>query len=339
MPHAHASLHRSAYLDAAQRDWIAQQKQRWPWRLELPTWGLIVLIYGGWLATVLYWNVLGPLVGTPLLILLTGWYMSLQHELIHGHPTRFAWFNQLLGQAPLAVWYPYGLYRDSHLQHHVNEQLTLPGLDPESFYLSATRWHRLPRLLQTLLRFSHSVPGRLTAGPAIGLIRTAAGALRGLLNGEVNSSAMWAVHLALLWGLFAFLGRHGIAPAYYLAAVAYPALSLTMVRSLQEHRAAVPAAHRSVLNEAAWPWRLLFLNLNYHLVHHDLPHLPWYGLRAAFLARRADYIERSGGFVAAGYRDWFRRYWDTPLIEAQHPFADETHALPPPLPLAPESEA
>ena len=38
----------------------------------------------------------------------------------------------VLGYAPFAVWYPYTLYRDSHLLHHNDEDLTLPGIDPES---------------------------------------------------------------------------------------------------------------------------------------------------------------------------------------------------------------
>lgn len=48
-----------------------------------------------------------------------------------------------------------------------------------------------------------------------------------------------------------------------------------MIRSYFEHRAADDCKHRIVINEAGSVMRLLFLNNNYHLVHHDLPHLPW----------------------------------------------------------------
>jgi fatty acid desaturase len=82
-------------------------------------------IYAGWFATLAFWQTLGLLPATLLLIGFTAWYMSLQHELIHGHPTRFAWLNQLFGTLPLAVWYPYGLYRDSHLAHHRHDSLTI----------------------------------------------------------------------------------------------------------------------------------------------------------------------------------------------------------------------
>lgn len=122
----------SHYLHSAQRNWIRQLKRRWYWRLELPTWGIMAAVYGGWFGVAQYWQALGPWLGTPLLILLTTWYMSLQHELIHGHPTRWPRVNQLFGLLPLAVWYPYGLYRDSHIQHHRNEHLTNPHEIPKA---------------------------------------------------------------------------------------------------------------------------------------------------------------------------------------------------------------
>ncbi len=56
--------------------------------------------------TLIYWQTLGLFPATVLLIWFTARYMSLQHELIHGHPTPWRWCNQLLGTLPLAVWYP-----------------------------------------------------------------------------------------------------------------------------------------------------------------------------------------------------------------------------------------
>nr|WP_255427300.1 fatty acid desaturase [Serratia sp. JUb9] len=107
---------------------------------------------------------------------------------------------------------------------------------------------------------------------------------------------------------------------FYLLLVSYPALAIGKIRSFYEHRAERDAAARSVLNEAAWPWRLLFLNLNYHLVHHDLPGLPWYGLRKVYLAERDAYRRRSQGFVVPGYGSWFKQHAVTPLDVGVHPF-------------------
>ncbi|VFT07858.1 fatty acid desaturase [Pseudomonas aeruginosa] len=54
-------------------------------------------------------------------------HMSLQHELIHGHPARWPAFNALPGYLSLAAWYPCPLYRDGHLRHHLDDRLTYPG--------------------------------------------------------------------------------------------------------------------------------------------------------------------------------------------------------------------
>lgn len=56
--------------------------------------------------------------------------------------------------------------------------------------------------------------------------------------------------------------------------------------SVYEHRPAARAKERIVLNEADPLLLLLFLNNNLHLVHHDLPSLPWYLLPRVYRARR-----------------------------------------------------
>lgn len=287
----------------------------WWSRLELPTWGLIAAIYGGWLACVLHWQALGPWLGTPLLIALSAWYMSLQHELIHGHPTRNARLNALFGQLPLAVWYPYAVYRDSHLAHHNSDTLTLPGIDPETYYVAQAETGVYGARLR---RFRNTSGGRLLIGPALAWSHTVRTAW---LARDRKTLLVWGGHAVLLAAMLALLQRAGISPLYYILAIAYPALSLTMVRSLFEHRAVESEHGRSVINEAAWPWRLLFLNLNYHLVHHLHPGLPWFHLRLAYLAKRETYLACSDGFVERGYLRLLWRYRRTPVITDVHPFA------------------
>ena len=59
-------------------------------------------------------------------------------------------------------------------------------------------------------------------------------------------------------------------------------------------------------------------------MHHDLPGLPWYGLRDVYLAEREAYQRRSQGFVAQGYGEWLRDYALTPIDVGVHPLrADE----------------
>ena len=77
-----------------------------------------------------------------------------------------------------------------------------------------------------------------------------------------------------------------------------------------------------MLNDAGWFWRLLFLNNNYHLVHHDLPDVPWYALRKLYLEERVRYDERSGGYCIAGYGSWLRRHAFSPV---EHPVHELDH--------------
>lgn len=317
----------TGYLSQQQRAWLKARARSWLWRSELPTWLLIGVIYGGWFSVMLNAQMLGRLPATLLLIVFTGWYMSLQHELIHGHPTRWPRVNQLFGTLPLAVWYPYGFYRDSHLAHHRNHTLTEPDEDPETYYLSAARWAKLPRWQQQLIQLRNTFPGRLLLGPLLDVAATFGGMWQALRRGNRPAIAMWLLHGTLLALLFFWMARQGFSPLWYLLAVSYPALALTKVRSFYEHRAADDPLARSVNNEAAWPWRMLFLNLNYHSVHHDLPGVPWYGLRRLYLRDREHYYQRNHGFRVAGYRVWLRQFWVRPVGVNVHPgrTAEKTH--------------
>ena len=317
----------TGYLSLQQRAWLKARARSWLWRSELPTWLLIGVIYGGWFAVMLNAQMLGRLPATLLLIVFTGWYMSLQHELIHGHPTRWPRVNQLFGTLPLAVWYPYGLYRDSHLAHHRNHTLTEPDEDPETYYLSAARWAKLPRWQQQLIHLRNTFLGRLLLGPLLDVAATFGGMWQALRHGDRPAIAMWLLHGTLLALLFFWMARQGFSPLWYLLTVSYPALALNKVRSFYEHRAADDPLARSVNNEAAWPWRMLFLNLNYHSVHHDLPGVPWYGLRRLYLRDREHYYQRNHGFRVAGYRVWLRQFWVRPVGVNVHPgrSAEKTH--------------
>jgi fatty acid desaturase len=101
--------------------------------------------------------------------------------------------------------------------------------------------------------------------------------------------------------------------------IGYPALGIAMLRSFYEHRPAQPSQHRVVINEAGLFWRVLYLNNNYHAVHHERPDLPCYLLRRFYLANRADVLVRNGGFVVPGYLHLINRYSVTPVDSPIHP--------------------
>jgi len=76
---------------------------------------------------------------SALSVLLT-LHSSLQHEVLHGHPFRQQWLNEWLVYVPFGIFIPYIRFRDSHLMHHQNEQLTDPYDDPESNYMDPQVW-------------------------------------------------------------------------------------------------------------------------------------------------------------------------------------------------------
>lgn len=310
---------RAAWLDDEQRQTVRLLARGWLWRSELPTWMLMGVIYGGWFTTVTYHTTLGLFASTILLIFFTTWYMSFQHELIHGHPTRWPRVNQLFGLLPLAVWYPFGLYRDSHLAHHRNQLLTVPGEDPETYYFSAERWQRFSEWQQRVIHLRNTFPGRLLLAPLLDIFGVLAGMATSFRQGDRRAIAMWLVHFSLLGLMCAWLAQKEFSVFWYLLAVSYPALAVTKVRSFLEHRAADDPLARSAITETSLLWRLLFLNLNYHSVHHDLPGVPWYGLRKVWLRDKMRYAKRNQGFVVKGYREWWHNYRFRPVDVTVHP--------------------
>lgn len=307
------------YLDDAQRNSLARLAKSWTWRTQWPTWALIVAIYGGWFGVATHARDLGVPLSAALLAVFSAWYMSLQHELLHGHPTRSAFVNAMLGFAPLAVWFPYRIYRDSHLQHHDDPHLTHPDRDPESYFVSARVWQRAGSAIRALLAFRNTFIGRLLVGPAFAIAATGAEALARIRRGDWRDVPTWLAHFAALAALTAWLQQACGIPAWvFIVGVGYGALSLGSIRSFHEHRAAHEHAHRTVINEAGWGWRLLFLNNNYHLVHHDLPHVPWFALRGVYQASRQQYLQRSGAFLVNGYSEWLKRYALAPVAHPVH---------------------
>src|SRR5579864_4767782 len=315
----HSNQPMAIYLDDTQRHRLARLSTSWTWRTEWPTWVLIATIYGVWVVVATHVRALGLPLSIALLALLGTWHMSLQHELLHGHPTRSRIINGLLGFAPLAVWFPYGIYRDLHLQHHDDPHLTRPELDPESYFVTHRTWQRSGMLMRILLTARNTFFGRLLVGPAFSIAATLTDAFRKLAAGDWRDVPTWVAHLVALAALTYWLDHSCGLPAWsFIVGVGYASLALASVRSFHEHRAAGSYEHRSVINEAGPFWRILFLNNNYHLVHHDLPHVPWFALREVYETSRQQYVERSGGFLVKGYSEWFGRYG---LTAVAHPVA------------------
>lgn len=287
--------------------------------VEWPTIGLAVLIYGLWAATTYFHDRLP----WPLLALAGGWIIawhgSLQHETIHGHPTRWRRVNTILGFAPLSLWLPFELYRRSHQAHHATEHLTDPAHDPEARYLpaSASVIHRAVAALQETLL------GRLVLGPAIEIGAFWLDEARRLARGEPGRAAIWFWHglaTALVVGWLVQVCRMPL--WLYGLCFVYPGASLSLLRSFAEHRADPSPQHRVAVVERAPILGLLFLNNNLHAAHHDRPGAPWHRLPALYVRDRERLLRANGGLVYDGYGEIVRRFLLKPHDRAVHPASD-----------------
>lgn len=287
---------------------------------EWPTWLLIVSVYGGWLLILQYYHSMGPIFAVPFLILVCALHGSMCHELIHGHPTRIMVFNTLLASVPLTLFLPYPIYRETHLIHHHDENITLPGIDPESYYCSASEYRRKTWLGKGFAWINMTIAGRLLFNPAIEVLGLGRQAFKSLKSADTDALRVWAIHLVSVVLLLLLITRYFQIPWWHYLAVAYFANSLTRIRSFYEHRARVTVSERTVLMEPCLFFRILFLNLNYHLAHHENPSIPWYKLGGYYFAHRSDLITRSGNFHYSGYKHWLLGYLFRPIDSPIHPF-------------------
>jgi fatty acid desaturase len=285
---------------------------------EWQTWLLIACVHVIWLTLITHYNSLPG--AALLLIVINACHGSMQHELIHGHPTRHTSLNSLLAYAPLSLWYPYPLYRKSHIRHHNDDIITLPGLDPESFYVSRSHWEQAGSVQRAILVFNMTLAGRMLIGPAITFAQLCRQAYRAFRSGDRATSWAWSVHYALVFLLLYALAHYAGIPAWQYIIIAYFSQSLGMLRSFYEHRAVPEEKQRSVLVEASWPMRLLFANNNYHLLHHNQPELAWYKLPTAYQAQRSKLAQENAGFVVKGYRQWWINNLFRAVDHPRHPF-------------------
>lgn len=276
-------------------------------------------VYAGWILLTLFANAIPLWALIPLGGVIVAWHGSLQHEIIHGHPTRVAWINKALALPPLALWLPFEIYRLSHLEHHGVDELTNPATDPESRYVAPHVWAQLNPVRRALHWIERPLIGRLLVGPFSAVLRFWWDELRRISRGDFSYVKTWLAHLVLVAAVVYYLVEIcDLSMLRYLVGFAYPGLSLTLLRSFTEHRPASNQVECSAIVESGPIGSLLFLNNNLHLVHHSDPSLPWFEIPTAFNARREELIARSGDFHFTGYLQIFLRYGVVPLGTPRH---------------------
>lgn len=285
--------------------------------VELPTLLLTIATYVGWLAITFLYHRWSLWLVAPITAVLITLHSSLQHETVHGHPTRWKSLNRLLVMVPLPLWLPYDRYRHTHHAHHIDRRLTDPLDDPESFYWRPEDWARQGPVSRAALLLQQTLAGRVLIGSfwRIGMfLHDEVLALwhheaRALVRNEQNLRRVWLEHLLWCVPVIAWLTLVcGIPLWLYFVAMVAPANGLQLVRSFAEHRASPEVRERVALVENSWLLGPLFLFNNLHSLHHEAPAIPWYSLNAHYRRERARLIAENGGLVYSTYFDVARRY-------------------------------
>jgi fatty acid desaturase len=291
--------------------------------VEWPTVGLIAAVYvvlAGlvWFHASLPWWVILP-VGAYCAALHT----SLQHEVLHGHPTG----NRLLNEAMIFVtpsmWLPYLRYKQTHLVHHNDSNLTDPRLDPESYYLLPEHWAQVQGSRRWLYEANNTLAGRMLLGPGIGIVRFWGSEWRDIAHGNHETLRAWLLFApSVAITVWFVVWAAGMPFWQYYLLIAYPGISLALVRSFCEHQAAERIEHRTIIVEASPFWSLLFLNNNLHVAHHERPALAWYKIPAFYRAERARLIAKNNGYLMKGYGEIFGRFFFSAKEPVPYPNTD-----------------
>ncbi|WP_375551886.1 fatty acid desaturase [Rhodophyticola porphyridii] len=283
-------------------------------RVEWPTVLLIVLCYLGWLGAV-FWL---PSIWLPLAVLAAAFTIalqsSLQHEVTHGHPFAHRGLSEAAVFTSLNLCIPFIRFRDMHLEHHLDSNLTDPYDDPETNYLDPAVWDRLSAPVRVILSANNTLIGRLLLGPVVSQVAFMADDWRRIRQGDRAVLRAWGLHGLTVLPVLALVWMSPLPLWAYLLAC-YIGLATLKIRTFLEHRAHDRASGRTVIVEDRGLLAFLFLNNNFHVVHHMHPRLPWYRLPETYFADRDKYLQRNDGYLYRSYGQIFRRH----LFRAKDP--------------------
>jgi fatty acid desaturase len=288
--------------------------------IEWPTLALTVFVYGGWLVLTQAYGDWPTWIVVPCTAVLLTLHSSLQHEILHGHPTRWAAVNRIFGIAPLSLWIPYDRFRALHLQHHVNDRLTDPLDDPETNYVMADDWQRRSTFARGMYQLQLTLAGRVLVGSWWRMGSFWSSEVRAFARNEPGVRTAWVTHLILCVPVVYWVTVVCAIPFWlYVVAMVVPGNGILLIRSYAEHRARADTHERTAVVENSWLLGPVFLFNNLHSLHHAEPLLPWYRYQRRYRAIRHQLLAANGGLVYSTYFDVARRYLFRMHDQPQHP--------------------
>jgi fatty acid desaturase len=283
-------------------------------RGEWRTIAVIVAIYGLTVLTVLRHEVLTPWLTIPVLSVLGAWHLSMQHETIHGHPFRHVWLNDLIGSIPVTLWIPYFSFKKDHIEHHQSD-LTHPGLDNESYYVSPEAWASAGKLRKATYWANRTILFRMFVWTIVSTVTYLWSKIRLMLRGDKQTWFAMATHVAGLVVVVYFVRSVAGMPLWQFAlGTTYGGRILNAIRPFPEHKYQAGVETRTAMVMAGPFMSLLMLNNNLHVAHHDAPGVAWY--EVPNMSVRVNAVERArdaGLLYEGGYAEVFRKFSFKPM--------------------------
>ena len=280
---------------------------------EWKTLGVIVAVYGLTVLTVMRYDVLTPWLAIPMLAVLGAWHLSMQHELLHGHPFRNQFINDAIGSIPVTLWNPYLAFKKDHHEHHKSD-LTNPELDNESYYVSQQQWDNAGPIRRAAWTANRTILFRMFVWTIVSTISYVTLVLKRAARNEQGDRLAVVLHVIGVVAVVYLVSLSSMPLWQFALGTVYGGRILNAIRPFPEHKYQNGVETKTAMIMAGPFMSLLMLNNNLHIAHHDDPKIPWY--RVNELSKRVNAVERAreaGVLYEGGYAEVFRKFSFTPV--------------------------
>jgi len=284
-------------------------RERAEWRTLL----VVAAVYGLTVLTVVRYEVLTPWLAIPMLAVLGAWHLSMQHEVLHGHPFKNQFLNDALGGIPVTLWIPYLAFKKDHHEHHLSD-LTNPALDNESYYVSQEQWDKAGRIRRAAWTANRTILFRMFVWTIVSTITYVLSVLKRAVRNEKSDRLAVTLHIIGVAFVVYLVSLSSMPLWQFALGTVYGGRILNAIRPFPEHKYQSGVETRTAMIMAGRFMSLLMLNNNLHVAHHEEPGVPWY--RYDNLMQRVNAVERArdaGVLYEGGYAEIFRRFSFTPV--------------------------
>ena len=276
--------------------------------IEWPTLILTLCVYGAYAFGAFVVLPVSLMLGMLIMVIAGVLHSSLTHEVLHGHPFKSAIANALLVFPALIIFIPYLRFKDTHLDHHRDERLTDPYDDPETNFMDPQVWDQLPKWRQSLHLFNNTLLGRMFLGPVLSQIAFMRADMRLILAEDRRVALGWLLHVPSLFVAYVMVVLVADVPVWLWVLASYLSMAILKIRTFLEHRVHDHPRGRSVVVEDRGLLAFLFLNNNFHSVHHAHPSVPWYALPHLFASKRDRFLAMNDGYHFGCYGEVMRKF-------------------------------